>query len=325
MAEPDLDPEAVREAVTLRWREVDPSELTPRQREQRRLAAELRTVIDRLVATSAPEEALRYAADALQRLAAEFEVYPQGNVYEGFAESANVGADQAALFKTAVKEIAHRHGVIPTFMPKWNKQLPGSSGHLHQSLWDRKGARNLFVDPKDELGMSKLFRHYLAGQLEFMRALMPFTNPTVNSYKRTVPGLWAPDSVSWGLDNRTTSLRVIRGPGATATRVEYRLTGGDINPHLALAATIAAGLYGVTKELSLQDPIEGSAYHHRDKVLPLPRSLESAVDTARAEKRLYEILPEELVDHFLGTREWEIRQFQDAVTDWEVRRYFEII
>lgn len=234
-------------------------------------------------------------------------------------------ADQAALFKTAVKEIAHRHGVMPTFMAKWNSSLPGSSGHLHQSLWDKKGETNLFADSKDKDGMSKLMRHYIAGQLEFMRALMPFTNPTINSYKRTVPGTWAPDSVSWGFDNRTTSLRVIKAPSAKSTRVEYRLTGGDINPHLSLAATIAAGLYGVTNELPLQDPVLGSGYDAAPNRRPLPRSLEGAVDIARAEERLNEILPEELVSHYLDTRDWEIRQFQNAVTDWEVARYFEII
>lgn len=233
-------------------------------------------------------------------------------------------ADQAALFKTAVKEVAHRFGVLPTFMSKWNKNLPGSSGHLHQSLWDKKGTKNLFHDPKDPDGMSKIMRHYIAGQMEFMRALSAFTNPTINSYKRTVPGTWAPDSVSWGFDNRTCTLRVIRAPGPKSTRVEYRLTGGDINPHLALAATIAAGLYGITHELPLAEPVSGNAYSHTPRI-PLPRSLESAVDTARAEARLKEILPEELVEHFLATREWEVRQYQDAVTDWEIARYFEVI
>src|SRR5262249_25416996 len=154
--------------------------------------------------------------------------------------------------------------------------------------------------------------------------LLPFFAPTVNSYKRLVDGYWAPTKVTWGIDNRTVALRVIGG-SPKSTRVEGRVSGSDINPYLALAPSIGARLWGVEKELTLDPPpVEGSAYAVKEAER-LPRTLQEATARLAQSSLAREILGGELVDHFVRTREWEWRQFQDAVTDWELRRYFEVI
>lgn len=231
-------------------------------------------------------------------------------------------ADRGVLFKTAAKEIGARFGIMPTFMAKWNGALPGCSGHTHQSLW--KDGENAFYDAKDPLKMSAAFRSFLAGQLRCLPEILPFFAPTVNSYKRLVDGYWAPTKVTWGIDNRTVALRVIPG-SAKATRVEVRVPGSDINPYLAVAASLAAGLYGIERGLTLSaKPVEGSAYL-AEGAERLPRTLQEATQRLADSRIAREILGEPFVDHFVRTRVWEWRQFQDAVTDWELRRYFEVI
>ena len=231
-------------------------------------------------------------------------------------------ADRAVLFKTSVKEIGQRFSILPTFMAKWSSTLPGCSGHMHQSLW--KGDQNAFYDEKDPHDMSATFKSYLAGQMRALPELLPFFAPTVNSYKRLVDGYWAPTKVTWGVDNRTVAFRVIKG-SAKSTRVEVRVGGSDINPYFALAASIGAGLWGIAQGLPLQEaPVVGSAYM-MEKAERLPRTLQEATARLRDSRLAREILGEELVDHYVRTREWEWRQFQDAVTDWELRRYFEVI
>ena len=231
-------------------------------------------------------------------------------------------ADRGVLFKTAAKEIGSRFGIMPTFMAKWNGALPGCSGHTHQSLWE--GEKNAFFDEKDPLKMSGRFKSYLAGQLRALPEILPFFAPTVNSYKRLVDGYWAPTKVTWGIDNRTVALRVIPG-SAKSTRVEVRVPGSDINPYLAVAASVAAGLYGIENDLRLDaKPVEGSAYL-AEGAERLPRTLQEATQRLADSKLAREILGETFVDHFVCTRVWEWRQFQDAVTDWELRRYFEVI
>jgi glutamine synthetase len=231
-------------------------------------------------------------------------------------------ADRGVLFKTAAKEIGQRFGIMPTFMAKWNSALPGCSGHTHQSLWS--GPKNVFYDAKDPQKMSATFRSYLAGLLRCLPEILPFLAPTVNSYKRLVDGYWAPTKVTWGIDNRTVALRVIPG-GEKSMRVEVRVPGSDINPYLAIAATLAAGLYGIAHELPLTAaPVTGSAYNV-EGAERLPRTLQAATQRLSDSKIAREILGETFVDHFVRTRVWEWRQFQDAVTDWELRRYFEVI
>jgi len=228
-------------------------------------------------------------------------------------------ADQAALFKTVVKIVAERQGLMATFMAKWNPNLPGCSGHVHQSLFDRQGKKNLFYAAKAET--SELMRRFMAGQMALMREFAVLFCPTVNSYKRTVPGTWAPTNVTWGVDNRTTALRAIAA-GAKGTRVEHRLPGADANPYLSLAASLASGLHGIEQELELAEPAVNA---YETDALALPRSLEEASMLFRSSAAAKEYFGEEFVEHYASTRDWEVRQFRKAVTDWELERYFEII
>jgi glutamine synthetase len=238
-------------------------------------------------------------------------------------------ADRAVLFKSGAKEIGHRFGILPSFMAKWNADLPGCGGHIHQSLWGTgpgKSAarRNLFHDPRDPHKMSALFKSYIAGQMRALPELLPLYAPTVNSYKRLVEGAWAPTRVNWGVDNRTTALRVIAG-GAKSTRLETRVNGSDSNPYLALATALASGLWGIEQELKLDaPPIVGSGY--QDGRAPvLPRNLHEATLRLDQSKLGRDLLGDAFVDHFVETRRWEWRQFGKAVTDWETKRYLEII
>jgi len=163
-------------------------------------------------------------------------------------------ADRAALFKTLAKEVASHHGLSVTFMAKWNPNLPGSSGHLHQSLWDSTREKNLFADPKAPHGLSALGRHYLGGLLSAMDELTALYSPTINSYKRYVPGVWAPLTASWGVENRTTAIRLIPGDKPSATRIEYRQTAADMNPYIAMATCLAAGLHGIERAIEPGEP-----------------------------------------------------------------------
>ena len=231
-------------------------------------------------------------------------------------------ADRAILFKTGAKEIGKRFGVMPSFMAKWNAQLPGCSGHIHQSMTD--GKSNLFYDAKSKRSMSKLFESYLAGQLEALMQFAPMFWPTVNSYKRLVDGFWAPVKPTWGLDNRTASFRVIAG-SPKSTRLETRCPGADINPYLATAAVIAAGLHGVEKGLKLTTPPITGTNQGAENIPRAPRSLIETTRIFQKSDIARDWFGDAFVDHFAATREWEHRQWQDAVTDWEMKRYFEII
>ena len=231
-------------------------------------------------------------------------------------------ADRGLLFKTAAKEIGYRFGILPSFMAKWNSALPGCSGHCHQSLWDLGGKTNLFYDPDDPNKMSDFFKSYLAGQLLCLPEILPMFAPTVNSYKRLVDGYWAPTKPVWGMDNRTTAFRVIAS-GPKSTRLEARVPGSDVDPYLSLADCVAAGLYGVRKNLRLPDPVVGSAY--ASEVPRLPRTLHEATEAMADSALARELFGADFVEHFVQTRRWEWRQFQDAVTDWELKRYLEII
>ena len=245
-------------------------------------------------------------------------------VYEaaiGFSEALEQ-ADRAVLFKTGAKEIGARFGIMPSFMAKPLQGLPGCSGHIHQSLSD--GTSNLFFDPHSGRKMSPLFESYLAGQVACMMEFAPMIWPTINSYKRLVDGFWAPVKPTWGLDNRTASFRVIAG-SPKATRLETRCPGADVNPYLAMAAVIAAGLDGVEKGLKLSTPpITGTNLGAEN----IPRAPRTLIETTRIFERstiARDWLGDGFVDHFAATRDWEWRQWLDAVTDWEMKRYFEII
>jgi glutamine synthetase len=245
-------------------------------------------------------------------------------VYEvaiGFSEALEQ-ADRSILFKTGAKEIGKRFGILPSFMAKWSQALPGCSGHIHQSLSD--GKTNLFYDAKSKRAMSKTFESYLAGQVQCLMEFAPMFWPTINSYKRLVDGFWAPTKPTWGLDNRTASFRVIAG-SPKATRLETRCPGADVNPYLAMAAVIAAGLHGVEKGLKLTTPPITGTNGGAENVPNAPRSLIESTRVFHKSSIARDWLGDTFVDHFAATREWEHRQWQDAVTDWELKRYFEII
>jgi len=231
-------------------------------------------------------------------------------------------ADRGILFKTAVKEIAHKHQIMPSFMAKPSKDLPGCSGHLHESLHDPETGKNLFHDDNDIYHMSKLFKHFVAGQLYCLPHILPLLAPNVNSYKRLVDGYWAPTKPTWGIDNRTVAVRVLSG-SAKSSRLEMRVPGSDTNTYLAIAASLAAGAYGVKNKLELTAPVKGSGY--LSPVPRLPRSLIEATEQMKHSPIAAELLGKSFVEHFVLTREHEWEQFRDSVTQWELKRYFEII
>ncbi len=246
-------------------------------------------------------------------------------VYEAAlsAAPALVAADRAVLFKTATKEIANKHGVTATFMSRWCDTLPGSSGHVHISLTDNNN-NNIFYDSKSVRKMSKLFEYFLAGQLSCLPDLLCVFAPTINSYKRLVEGFWAPTHATWGIDDRTCALRVFKG-SKYGTRVEVRQSGADTNPYLAIAAAIASGLWGIKNKLELpSNTRSGGGYSNLDSQKLDSNLYDATVRMSRSQKAK-DILGEEFVDHFCKTRLWECEQYNRAITDWELRRYLEII
>ena len=247
-------------------------------------------------------------------------VYEAAILYAEILEA----ADRAVLFKTGAKEIAHHHGLIASFMAKWNENLPGCSGHVHQSLWSADKKTNLFYDKKSKTAMSALMESYIAGQLHCLPHILPMYAPTINSYKRLVEGAWAPTTLTWAVDNRTTALRVLSG-SSTSTRLETRVVGSDSNPYLAMAGCLASGLYGIKNKLKLKTAATiGNGYADKKNGV-LPRNLWEASQTMKESPVAKELFGEQFVAHFTGTREWEWKQFAKVVTDWELKRYFEII
>lgn len=244
-------------------------------------------------------------------------VYEAAILYSDVVEA----ADRAVLFKAALKEIGSLHGITPTFMAKWNASLPGSSGHVHQSLW--KNGKNCFFDPKASDHMSETMKHYLAGLLHCLPHITPMYAPNINSYKRLVEGAWAPTTLTWGIDNRTTAVRALPG-SENSTRLELRVVGADANPYLAMAAALASGLYGIKNKLALKTkPTKGNGYNAQDAGV-LPRDLLQASQAMSRSKIARELFGDEFVEHFTNTRIWEWREYSKAVTDWEMKRYFEI-
>jgi glutamine synthetase len=246
-------------------------------------------------------------------------VYEAAIAYTSVLEA----ADRAVLFKTGVKEIAHRHGIKASFMAKWNEKLPGCSGHLHQSLWSADGEANVFYDANTDSNISATLEQYMAGQLYCLPHILPMLAPNVNSYKRLVEGAWAPTTLTWGIDNRTTALRAIPG-SRSSTRLETRVPGSDCNPYLARAACLASGLYGITNGLTLQEVTTGNGYAETNYGR-LPKNLPEAALRMQQSELAKAMFGEAFVAHFTATRLAEWQQFSNVVTDWELRRYFEII
>ena len=220
-------------------------------------------------------------------------------------------ADNHTIYKNGAKEIAHQNGCSITFMAKPDHGWIGSSCHIHSSLW-RDGA-NVFA------GESEIFQGYLAGWIACLRELALFLAPTINSYKRFTAGSWAPTTLAWGHDNRTCGFRIVgHGP---SQRIETRIPGGDVNPYLAFAALIAAGLYGIEQELELPPPLEGNAYESDAE--RFPHALREAVDALEHGTMARAALGDEVVDHYLNYGRVEQRLFDEAVTCWERERLFE--
>lgn len=231
-------------------------------------------------------------------------------------------ADRAVLFKTSVKEIAYKHGIMSTFMAKISENLPGCGGHVHQSIWN--GDSNIFFDESKPNNISDLMKSFIAGQLLVLPQILPMIAPTVNSFKRLVEGAWAPTTLTWGVDNRTVALRALPA-SKQACRLETRIIGADTNPYLAIAASLSAGLYGIKNNLQLtQNQTIGNGYLDENNGR-LSKNLIDATNLMKDSKIANEILGETFVQHFTQSREWEWRQYSKAVTDWEMKRYFEII
>ena len=233
-------------------------------------------------------------------------------------------ADRAALFKTFMKVLAQRKGLMATFMAKWSNQVPGQSGHLHISLKTASG-KSAFHDAARPNQISDTMRWFIGGQQALMPEFLAMIACTVNSYSRLVPGHWAPTAATWGIENRTTALRIIPGSPASQ-RVEYRIAAADINPYIALAAAIGSGLWGIEHQIEPDAPIEGSAYQR--EVSPerrLPGTLGDAADKLLSSVAARTLFGDAFVEHYGATRHWEEREFRKAITDWELARYLEII
>ena len=229
-------------------------------------------------------------------------------------------ADRHVIYKNGVKEIAYLHGKSVTFMAKWAYDLAGNSCHLHSSLWDAKNGKALFHDPDGADGMSKMFRHYLAGQLACAADMTYFFAPFINSYKRFQAGSFAPTKTGWSVDNRTAGFRLC-GSGP-ALRVECRIPGADVNPYLAFAATLAAGLYGIENELELSPKISGNLYE-LEEVGDVPKTLREAVEALDKSTILRAAFGDAVIDHYVHAGRWEQQEYDRRVTDWELNRYFE--
>ncbi|MGC9370020.1 MAG: glutamine synthetase family protein [Paracoccaceae bacterium] len=228
-------------------------------------------------------------------------------------------ADYHTIAKHATKEIAWQQGRAVTFLPKWSHDKVGSSSHVHQSLW--KDGKPAFYDPEDELGMSSLMKSYVAGMLKYAADYTYFLAPYINSYKRFQKGTFAPTRIIWSIDNRTAGFRLC-GDGTKAVRIECRVGGSDINPYLAMAAMLAAGIKGIEEGLELEPPFKGDAY--AGESAHIPHTLRDAREALKGSAMLREAMGDDVIQHYARAAEWEIEEFNRVVTDYEVARGFEL-
>ncbi len=241
-------------------------------------------------------------------------------------------ADRTMLFKTGVKEICHQNSFTATFMAKWNDLEDGSSGHTHLSLWDQNYERNVFWDAAADDHMSETMRYFLAGVLHMLPEFMALYAPVINSYKRYIEGTWTPLNTFWGIDNRTCAVRAITS-GQHSMRLENRVPGADANFYLVFAGMLASGLYGIEQKLDLPPHLDGNAYNPtkiaqaiaHGHAYPLARNLTSATDIFEHSAVAKEYLGADFIEHFVTTRRWEVQEYEKAVTNWERRRYLELI
>jgi glutamine synthetase len=229
-------------------------------------------------------------------------------------------ADRHVVMKNAIKEIAHARGKAVTFMAKWDYALAGSSSHIHMSLADKTG-RNVFADPEGARGMSPMMQSFVAGQLAHAGEITYFLAPYINSYKRFQAGTFAPTKAIWSEDNRTAGFRLC-GAGGKGIRIECRIGGADLNPYLAYAALLAAGLAGIEQQLPLEPAFSGDAYAG-EALREIPKTLRAALESLRESKMLREAFGDAAVEHYLHTGNWEQLEYDRRVTDWELKRGFE--
>jgi glutamine synthetase len=227
-------------------------------------------------------------------------------------------AEYHSIAKNAVKEIAWQHGHAATFLPKWHHEKVGSSSHVHQSLW--ADGVPAFFDEKDPLGMSGIMKSYMAGLLKYAADYTYFMAPYINSYKRFMKGTFAPTRIIWSVDNRTAGFRLC-GDGTKAVRVECRIPGSDMNPYLAMAGMLAAGIAGIEEGLELQPPTLGDVYQGETGMIP--GNLGAARDALHGSAMLRAAMGDDVVDHYARAAEVEIEEFERVVTDWEIARGFE--
>ncbi|WP_439272257.1 glutamine synthetase family protein [Pseudochrobactrum sp. HB0163] len=230
-------------------------------------------------------------------------------------------ADRHVIMKNAMKEIAEAHGKCITFMAKYDYCKAGSSSHVHNSLWSLDGSTPLFYEPDAPYTMSPLMRSWVAGQLKYAADYTYFLAPYVNSYKRFQAGTFAPTKITWSQDNRTAGFRLC-GEGTKAIRIECRIGGADLNPYLAFAALIAAGLQGIDEKLELEEPFIGDAYA-AVKLKEIPYTLRDAISMLRNSGFLREAFGENVLNHYVHTADWEQVEYDRRVTDWELHRGFE--
>lgn len=228
-------------------------------------------------------------------------------------------ADNHTIAKQAVKEIADQQGHAVTFLPKWQAAKVGSAAHVHQSLW--ADGKNAFHDADRPRAMSELLEHYVAGLIKYAPDITVFLAPYVNSYKRFLKGTFAPTKIAWSVDNRTAGYRLV-GEGTKGVRIECRIPGSDMNPYLAMAAQLAAGLKGIEDQLSLEAPVEGDVYNMTD-VPEIPNTLRTATEALRGSAMLRETFGDFVMDHYIRAAEVEQEMFDAVVTDWEIQRGFE--
>lgn len=231
-----------------------------------------------------------------------------------------VSADNHAIVKNGAKEIAWSKGRALTFMAKYDTRAAGSSAHIHQSLWTMDGDP-AFLDPGAPYGMSATMRRFLAGQLAHASEITLFLAPYVNSYKRFAAGTFAPTKAIWSLDNRTAGYRIV-GEGSKSLRVECRVGGADLNPHLAYAALLAAGVDGIERELELEPEFRGDAYAAA-RAREIPTTLRDAAEALRKSKFLRAAFGDEVVEHYVHAARWEQAECDRRVTDWDLARGFE--
>ena len=228
-------------------------------------------------------------------------------------------ADHHTLAKHAVKEIAWQQGKAVTFLPKWDQKRVGSASHVHQSLW--KDGKPAFVDESTDLGKSKIMDHYMAGLIRYATDYTYFMAPYVNSYKRFAKGSFAPTKIVWSVDNRTAAYRLC-GAGTSGIRVECRVPGADMNPYLAQAAMLAAGIKGIEEKLELPEPFMGDVYASKDSQ-SIPSNLYKAIAKLGGSEMLKEAFGEDVISHYVRCGEVELEEFEQVVTDWEIQRGFE--